>query len=63
VSRKASLHGLSLPSPRLTWWGALAIVIWLGLPLLAVLALLDAFLYVVFTHLLGGCYGIFCWLS
>ena len=49
--------------PRLTAWGALMIVAWLGLPLLAALALLDLVLYLVFTQALGRCYGLACWLG
>jgi len=52
-----------VPGPRLTAWGALMIVVWLGLPLLAALALLDALLYLVFARLLGRCYGFGCWLG
>lgn len=59
----STVHGHSIPSPRLTGWGVLAIVTWLGLPLLAVLLLLDVLLYLVFTRVLGRCYGVFCWLS
>lgn len=53
----------SVPGPRLTAWGALMIVVWLGLPLLAVMVLLDMVLYLVFTLLLGRCYGLMCWLG
>lgn len=51
------------PSPRLTRWGVLAIFVYLGLPLLAVLALADLLLYLAFTRLLGRCYGLLCWLG
>jgi hypothetical protein len=39
------------------------IVVWLGLPLLAVLVLLDLALYLVFTQMLSRCYGLACWLG
>ena len=39
------------------------IVVWLGLPLLAVTLLLDTLLYLVFTLVLGRCYGLVCWLG
>ena len=57
------VRGLVAPAPRLTVWGALAILIRLGLPLLGLLALLDLMLYLVFTHVLGRCYGLLCWLA
>ena len=53
----------SFPAPRLTRWGVLAILVYLGLPLLAVLALADLLLYLAFTRLLGRCYGLLCWLG
>jgi hypothetical protein len=59
----AKVRSQEVPGPRLTAWGALMIVVWLGLPLLAVLALLDALLYLVFAQLLGRCYGLGCWLG
>ena len=59
----ARIRGHSAPAPRLTRWGALAILAYLGLPLLAVLALADLLLYLAFTRLLGRCYGLLCWLG
>ena len=59
----AKIRGQLVPAPRLTPWGALAILAWLGLPLLAVLALADLLLYLAFTRLLGRCYGLLCWLG
>jgi hypothetical protein len=52
-----------LPGPRLTVWGILAILREVGLPLLVVLLLLDLVLYLVFTRVLGRCYGLLCWLA
>ena len=63
MPRRQHVGARDVPSPRLTTWGALMILLWLGLPLLAAACLLDAALYLVFTRLLGRCYGIFCWLS
>ena len=37
----ARIRGHAAPAPRLTRWGVLAILAYLGLPLLAVLALAD----------------------
>lgn len=59
----AKVRGRAVPGPRLTSWGALMIVVWLGLPLLAVLALADLLLYLVFALALGRCYGLGCWLG
>lgn len=56
-------HRRAIPGPRLTAWGALMIVTWLGLPLLAALALGDLILYLLFTLALGRCYGLGCWLG
>ncbi|MGD9511153.1 MAG: hypothetical protein AB7I59_13365 [Geminicoccaceae bacterium] len=57
------IRGRAAPAPRLTAWGALAILLWLGLPLFAALALADLALYFLFTRLLGRCYGLLCWLG
>ncbi len=59
----ARIRGHAAPAPRLTRWGVLAILAYLGLPLLAVLALADFLLYLAFTRLLGRCYGLLCWLG
>ena len=59
----ARIRGHVAPAPRLTRWGVLAILAYLGLPLLAVLALADFLLYLAFTRLLGRCYGLLCWLG
>jgi hypothetical protein len=59
----AKIRGHDVPAPRLTGWGVLAILTWLGLPVLAVLALADLVLYLAFTRLLGRCYGLACWLG
>ena len=59
----ARIRGHVAPAPRLTRWGVLAIPTYLGLPLLAVLALADLLLYLAFTRLLGRCYGLLCWLG
>jgi hypothetical protein len=59
----ARIRGCHAPAPRLTAWGALTIVRYLGLPLLAALAAADLLLYLAFTRLLGRCYGLLCWLG
>jgi hypothetical protein len=57
------VRGQSIPGPRLTPHGAMAIALYLGLPVLGALTLVDLLLYVVFTRLLGRCYGVLCWFS
>lgn len=57
------IRGRAAPAPKLTAWGTLAILLWLALPLFAALALADLALYLLFTQLLGRCYGLFCWLG
>lgn len=63
MPQRARVRGRAIPGPRLTAWGAVAILVHLGLPLLAVLGALDLLLYLVFTRLLGRCYGLLCWLG
>ena len=55
-----SVMGVTAPTPRPTLWAAIYAIGYLGLPMVAVLALLDVALYLVFRHLLGVCYGITC---
>ena len=57
----AKIRGRVVPAPRLTGWGVLAILVYLGLPLLAALTLAALLLYLAFTRLLGRCYGLLCW--
>ena len=62
MRRKATeVMGHTIRSPRLTGAGAWWIVSRLGLPLLAVLALLDGILYLYFKYIVGICYGFWCW--
>lgn len=49
--------------PRLTGWGLVVLVAHVGLPLVAALLALDLLLYLVFTRVLGRCYGLLCWLG
>ncbi|HEX6011873.1 MAG TPA: hypothetical protein VFY87_08755 [Geminicoccaceae bacterium] len=60
---RTKVRGRSITGPRLTGWGALMILAYLGLPVMGALVLLDVFLYLVFTHLLGRCYGLLCWMG
>ncbi len=60
---KASVLGHVIPKRRFTCWAAWYFAIYLCLPLLALGALVDLLLYVVFTALLGRCYALFCLLG
>jgi len=63
MSMPVRVRGQSIPGPRLALWGVLAILVHLGLPVLLMLGLFDAMLYLAFTRLLGRCYGLSCWLG
>ncbi|MEK0082748.1 hypothetical protein [Benzoatithermus flavus] len=52
-----------MTGPRLTGWGIATIVVHVGLPLVAALLALDLLFYLVFTRVLGRCYGLLCWLD
>jgi len=60
---RTKVRGRRIPGPRLTGWGALMILAYLGLPVMGALVLLDVLLYLVFTHVLGRCYGLLCWMG
>ncbi len=60
MARRRTVRGLHLPPPRPTRWALYYLLLYLGLPLIGLLALLDLALYVLFRELLGRCYGIFC---
>lgn len=59
-SARHFVRGRLLPPPRPTPWAVLCFVAYLGLPLLALLALLDLLLYGLVTGVLGRCYGFAC---
>ncbi len=58
-SRK-TVRGLHLPPARPTRWALYYALLYFALPVVALLALADLALYLLFTDLLGRCYGIFC---
>ncbi|MCB2055136.1 MAG: hypothetical protein KDE35_12955 [Geminicoccaceae bacterium] len=60
MARVRSVAGVSAPTPRPTRWALIYALVYLGLPLVAVLGLADLLLYLFFTHVLGRCYGLFC---
>lgn len=60
---KGSVLGHVIPKRRFTRWAAWYFVLYFCLPVLALGALTDALLYVVFTALFGRCYALFCLLG
>lgn len=60
MAARHRVHGHHLPPPRPTRWALLYALVYLGLPLVGLLALLDLVLYLVVTVLLGRCYGLHC---
>lgn len=58
-----AVHGQVIPRRRFTGWAAWYAFVYLVLPLLALGALVDALLYLVFTTVFGRCYALFCLLG
>lgn len=58
--RPTTIAGYRLPPPRPTRHALRYVLLWFGLPLVTLLALVDLLLYVLFTYAFGLCYGIFC---
>lgn len=50
-----------VPPSRPTMWAVIFAALYLGLPVLGGLVLLDLALYGVVTLWLGRCYGVLCW--
>ena len=63
MASAGNVRGREIPSPRPTPYGVLCAILYVGLPPVGFLLLLDAALYLVFTRLLGRCYGVFCLLG
>lgn len=57
---KGAVLGHVIPGRRFTRWAAWYFLIWFCLPVLALGALIDALLYLVFTVLLSRCYALLC---
>ncbi|MEZ5847238.1 MAG: hypothetical protein R3C70_10865 [Geminicoccaceae bacterium] len=55
-----SVKGSVAATPRPTGRAWILVMIFLGLPFIAVLALADVALWLFFKHVLASCYGIFC---
>lgn len=52
--------GHAIAPPRLTRYGWLAMLWYLGAPVMALLLALDLVLYLLFTYGFGLCYGLWC---
>lgn len=53
--------GHRLASPALTKTGLRLILQYVAAPILALLALIDLGLFLVFKYAFGQCYGVWCW--
>lgn len=60
MPRPDSVRGYRIPPPRPTRWALAYALLYLGLPVVALLALLDLLLYGIVTLGLGRCYGLAC---
>ncbi len=60
MTKPGGVAGRVIPSPRPTAWGVLCVLLYVGAPLVGLLLAFDAALYLVFTRVLGRCYGVFC---
>jgi len=59
--RKAQkVGGVEAPPPRPTLWAAFYAFLYLGLPIIGILLILDLVLYAVFRFGFGECYGFWC---
>jgi hypothetical protein len=58
-----SILGHVIPKRRFTRWAVYYFLMYFCLPVLALGALVDALLYLVFTGIFGRCYAIFCLFS
>ena len=58
--KSVTIRGVAVPRRRFTGWAALYFAAYVGLPILAAAALLDAALYIVFADLFDSCYALFC---
>lgn len=53
--------GHRLPSPRMTGTGMRLLLQYIALPILVILGLMDAVLFLFFKFALDRCYGVWCW--
>jgi hypothetical protein len=61
--KRRDLLDQTVPSPRLTPWGALMILLWAGIPILLVALLLDLLAWLIASRLFASCWGVGCLLQ
>ncbi|MEM9988201.1 MAG: hypothetical protein AAF723_01680 [Pseudomonadota bacterium] len=49
-----------MPSPRLTGTALRLMLLYIALPMIVGLALIDVILFLVFKYAFGSCYGVWC---
>ena len=62
MPRALKRNSAAIPAPRPTPWAAIYLLIYVGIPGILILALLDLVLYLVFHYGFDRCYGIGCWM-
>ena len=55
-----AVQGQVIPKRRFTRWALYYFLLYFCLPVLALGALVNALLYLVFTGIFGRCYALFC---
>ncbi|MAU41685.1 MAG: hypothetical protein CMF31_08680 [Kordiimonas sp.] len=60
TKRTSSIYKQQIEKPRLTPWGRFYIFLFMGLPILMALILIDLLLYALFKYGFNSCYGISC---
>lgn len=61
--KRRNLLDQTVPSPRLTLWGGLMILLWAGTPILLAALLLDLLAWLIASRLFASCWGIGCLLQ
>lgn len=60
-NKPVTIHGHVVPRRHFTWWAILYVVIFVGLPVTLVMALLDLAAWALTVKVLGAsCYGVGC---
>ena len=62
MPRALKRNSAAIPAPRPTPWAAIYLLIYVGIPAILILALIDLVLYLVFRYGFDRCYGIGCWM-
>lgn len=56
------VRGYRIPKPRVTPYGWFYLALFLGLPAIGFLLMIDIALWAVFRFGFDSCYGVLCWL-